>query len=153
MANVETQIARARNDWNADRRETQAFEQGLVLGTEYAHSRQKCSGYKNYATFAVALWIDSGGGEQLQSYWHSVARDAKHMAEANGDTPESWLAERMKDELTDPCPVASDLAKAIDGAGHPFHTDAMLGGLYSDLLSAALSEVNWYEIAQHLLEE
>lgn len=153
MANVEEQIARARNDWRGDRRETQAFEQGLVLGTEYAHSRQKCSGYKNYATFAVALWIDSGGGERLQSYWHGVARDADHMAKHNGDTPQSWLAARLKEEITDPCPGPVELGKAVDGGGHPFHSDQMLGGLFSDLLNAAMSDVDWHQIAKHLLAE
>lgn len=82
---------------------------------------------------AVNLWLENEEGSYR--YWRGRAKDAKR--EAKDDRyadARGLLAAWLKAELEESAPE--------------------LGAtLWSDLLSAALSEVNWYEIAQHLLEE
>jgi len=81
------------------------------------------NGWTNYETWAVKLWMDNDRGSY--EYWQERAR-------ANTDG-EYNLSQELKSE----------------------HEDAMpeVPGVFADLLSAALSEVNWYEIAESLLED
>lgn len=78
-------------------------------------------GWSNYETWAVALWINNDQATQEQ--W---ARAAKSCSSA------SALAQLLKEEIDQGAP---DLGASI----------------YSDLLHASLGEVDWYEIAEHLL--
>lgn len=99
----------------------------------------KYNGWTNYETWCVALWIDN---DELQyRHWRRQAKasliDAETEPEEHSFTVKElaarYLAGALKSELEDEMPAVE--------------------GMWSDLLSAALSEVNWYEIAQHLLEE
>lgn len=87
------------------------------------------NGWINYETWAVKLWIDNDQGlaEQLQD-------EAKTWANTDKKDAAYGLSQVLKDQFTEnhPLPDAS---------------------LYTDLLTAALGEVDWYEIAEHLLEE
>lgn len=80
-------------------------------------------GWFNYETWAVALWMDNEEG--AQSYWRERAR------EFQGDAYR--LADAIKDEHEEALP--------------------QLQGFASDLLNAAMSEVNWQEIAENLLRD
>lgn len=95
------------------------------------------NGWHNYETWAVKLWIDNE--EPSYRYWQEATRAAW------GD-PEEWdgesnrsrkarmaLADQLKDEYAENAPE--------------------LDGIYSDLLGAALSEVDWYEIADSMLTD
>ncbi len=80
-------------------------------------------GWTNYETWVVKLWM--GNEEPSYRYWQHEARHAKD---------------------------AYALMSAIKDA----HEEAMpdLGAsVFSDLLGAAMSEVNWYEIAESLFTE
>ena len=84
------------------------------------------NGWTNYETWNVKLWMDNDEGSY--QYW----RDTAHGI-AGAHNEEAQLADQLKSE----------------------HEEAMpeLNGTYSDLLRAALGEVNWYEIAENMLEE
>lgn len=100
------------------------------------------NGWANYETWACKLWIDNEQASYL--YRANAARDA--FAEAKtcpqvgrglwteDEAPRILLADRLKREITDAAP---DLGAS----------------LYSDLLLAAISEIDWCEIADALLEE
>ncbi len=94
------------------------------------------NGYANYETWAVSLWLDNDQGSY--NYWTGTAeelyRDAVEVSEQcnRADWTRSaadQLADRLKDELQEVMPEVD--------------------GLWADLLGAAFSEVDWYEIAQN----
>ena len=102
---------------------------------------EKYNGWTNYETWNVALWI--GNEEGSYTYWQEAARDTWDNTEADGNFTRNELAilnlsKRLKSELDDD----------MEEMGVP-----KLTGFYADLLNAALSEVNWYEIAEHMIEE
>ena len=81
------------------------------------------NGWKNYETWCTALWIDNE-----ESTYH----ERQEMAERASD--DNALAESLKQWVNE---MAPDLGPS----------------LFSDLLSAALSEVDWDEIANAWHEE
>jgi hypothetical protein len=81
------------------------------------------NGWSNYETWNVALWIDNEPGSYQAR--RELAKDAKD---------ESDLARSLESWIKDDAP---DLGASV----------------YSDLLGAALSEVNWYEIAENYFNE
>jgi 7-cyano-7-deazaguanine synthase in queuosine biosynthesis len=80
-------------------------------------------GWKNYETWDVALWIDNDQG--FQELIFEMGRDAK-------DT--SAFADSIKEFIEE---MAPDLEASM----------------FSDLLNAALGEVDWYELADSYLKE
>lgn len=94
------------------------------------------NGWSNYETWNVALWI--GNEEGSDSYWREVTQEVYDEAEADKNfTREEraalTLADRLKDEIEEAAPKLS-------------------GSMFGDLLSAALSEVDWHEIASDWLK-
>lgn len=104
-------------------------------------NRQEYNGWTNYETWATHLWLSNEEGSY--NYWRDAAgesfRAAVDLPEGNILTPSEQaryhLAERLKDEIEENIPPE------------------VCGTMYRDLLGAALSEVNWSEIANALLEE
>ena len=82
---------------------------------------------ESWETRTVKLWQDNT--EPEYSYWREAAR------EAHGNTYE--LSQRLKEELAE-----GDANPLIDTAD-----------MYSDLLNGALSSVDWYDIAERLIDE
>lgn len=82
------------------------------------------NGWKNYETWAVALWIDNTQSTQQEAY---------AIIAENPD--ENAAAQAFKEWIEDGNPLSE------------------AGSLYSDLLNAALSEVDWYEVAKHYRNE
>ena len=97
------------------------------------------NGWTNYETWCVKLWIDNDQGEH--EHWREQAREAwrdsvhpQYPGQARSDTARAYLAERLKDAWHDANP---DLGATV----------------WADLLGAALGEVDWYEIAQAMLDD
>src|SRR3954449_7042782 len=88
---------------------------------------RKYNGWANYETWAVKLWLDNE--EPSYRYWTETARDWHGCDEAA-----AGLARQLKEEV---------------GEG----ISLVEASLYSDLLWAALSEVDWLEIAESYLDD
>lgn len=99
---------------------------------------KKYNGWTNYETWNVKLWIDNEEGSYR--FWQQSAQSCFDRATIKHET---WntisqqarfnLADRLKDEFEDSKPEVT--------------------GMWADLLGAAMSEVNWHEIANSLLED
>jgi hypothetical protein len=95
------------------------------------------NGWTNYETWNVALWLDNDQG--TYNYVRELADEAKRESAEHQDrydtrTPEGLLAERLKDLVEDGSPLAEEAS------------------MYADLLGAAIGAVDWYEIAEAILE-
>lgn len=101
-------------------------------------THKEYNGWTNYETWAVALWLDND--EQSQGYWRDMARECLDMARQN---PSEVLS------------VAQDAAYQLADRIKEEHEEALpeVTGFASDLLNAAMSEVNWQEIAKGFVSE
>jgi hypothetical protein len=96
------------------------------------------NGWSNYETWNLALWI--GNEEGSEGYWRDATQEVYDDSEADrtftrAERAALDLADRLKDEITEANPLADQAS------------------FFADVLSAAISEVNWYEIAEHWLED
>lgn len=87
------------------------------------------NGWANYETWCVHLWLTNEEGSYR--YWREEAE--RHRKKA-GEDASGTLAEQLKNELEEASPVEE-------------------ASLFSDLLNAALGEVDWHEVADAFLEE
>lgn len=102
------------------------------------------NGWANYETWCVHLWLSNE--EADYRYWRGQAAECKAEAADEDERNVHWteaeharftLADRLKDQLQDAsCDALGDTSS-----------------LWADLLGAALSEVDWHEIADAFLEE
>ena len=97
------------------------------------------NGWTNYETWLVNLWMsnDAGSDEHYRETAQEIYDDAQsdqHFTKEERAT--LTLADRLKDE-------------------HEESQSQLTGvtGFWADLLSAAMSEVNWHEIAEHYIED
>lgn len=92
-------------------------------------TRNEYNGWTNYETWAVALWMDNEQG--TQEHFHAQAKE---------------YIERHDD----PAMRVILFAEAIEEQ----HKEQLpeLQGFAADLLNAAMSEVNWREIAAHTID-
>jgi hypothetical protein len=103
------------------------------------------NGWTNYETWAVKLWMDNNEGsyrngcEQAQQAWEDAEDDGD-----NDFTREERAVYLLEDRLKEEYEQAKD---AI------LETAKMSASVWADMLGAALSEVNWREIAENMLEE
>lgn len=95
-------------------------------------THKEYNGWTNYETWLLKLWQDNDEGDQ--EYWREQAEECVKV-DGRRDAVIS-LADIMKDHYES---AASDLVGVT--------------GFWSDLMGAALSEVNWHEIAEHWIEE
>lgn len=90
---------------------------------------KKYNGWANYETWCVHLWLTNDEGSYR--YWSEEAE--RHRKKA-GEDASGTLAEQLKSELEEASPIEA-------------------ASVFSDLLNAALGEVDWHEVADAFLEE
>jgi hypothetical protein len=104
------------------------------------------NGWANYATWSVALILDND--ERLYNERREVARSAAEQGRA--ERPDHFteeesirfhVADQLKEWVTDSVPEFDE---------QPY---GPLCYLWSQLLGAALSEVNWFELADNYIDE
>lgn len=101
------------------------------------------NGWTNYETWAVKLWIDNE--EHDQNYWLEQARDIQtpeRIAALRNDYNQDVTAERL---------AVWNLAEQLKDE----HQEGMpeVTGVFSDLMSHSLGRVDWYAIAESLIED
>lgn len=102
-----------------------------------ATNERTYNGWTNYETWNVKLWMDNDEGSYF--YWEEAAQDA--FDNADGET-----GEEKRDN------AVGDLSRQIEREIKDAAPD-LGASTYADLLGTALSEVNWYEIAESLLDD
>lgn len=115
-----------------------AYDAGAKGGEPY-------NGWKNYETWLVGLWLDND--EADYRYWQTAAEECNRAAAdglgnpyADEQAARLLLADRLKDELEN---AKDDLLEA----------NKLGASLWADLLGAALGQVDWIEVADHILQE
>lgn len=93
------------------------------------------NGWTNYETWLVKLWIDNE--EASCVYWRGEAQGAFESASSD-------------QHFTQVERAVLDLAKQLQAEHEELLPDAP--GFITDLLNAAMSEVNWHEIAASLVD-
>ncbi len=101
-----------------------------------------CNGWTNYETWNVALWL--GNEEGTQRYWSDRAQEEWDGASGDEDRRYDASINALSDALED---------EFSDGADALLEGAKQTASVWADLLAAALSEVNWREIAEHFLED
>lgn len=94
------------------------------------------NGYTNYETWCVSLWMDNEKGSQ--DFFFEQAKELYDHATAKPGMSRKTLA-RL---------ALADWLKEY----HTEENRPELPGVYGDLLGAALSAVNWDEIARHYID-
>lgn len=94
------------------------------------------SGWTNYETWAVKLWIDNE--QSSHEYWREMARESRKVEpQWDFETKEQAQVRVLSDWLK------GELDTNAEGLPQ--------ASMYADLLNAALSSVNWREIAESML--
>ena len=105
-------------------------------------SPETYNGWTNYESWAVHLWLTNEQGSYF--YWQEQARsridDAPHSRQVRDGI---WTADRAALFM-----LADQLREEIEN-----EAPNGAASVYSDLLTSALSEVNWSEIAQAIIDE
>src|SRR4051794_7859283 len=96
---------------------------------EFPREPEEYNGWSNYETWCVHLWLTNEEGSYR--YWKEEAE--RHRKE-DRESERSNLAEQIRSELDEAAPTEK-------------------ASVFSDLVNAALSEVDWHEIADAFLEE
>ena len=89
---------------------------------------QKYNGWTNYQTWNVKTWLDNEVGSYEMA--REIARNS------NGESsPRQYVADNLKELIDGANPIAGEAS------------------MFTDILQAALDDVDWYEIADAYLEE
>jgi len=92
------------------------------------------NGWTNYETWNYKLWMDNDQGSY--EYYLELAQDLN-----NGTHSKEDIAIMLADSLKDTC--EQYLEEWMGDQSGPF----------ADILNAGVSQINWYEIANSILED
>lgn len=103
---------------------------------------ENCNGYTNYETWCVHLWLTNE--RPSYEHWREVARQTMIDADAlppvkAGEWTHRFGASNLLSEHLQKCLHDTEILKSPS--------------LYTDLLLAALGEVDWFEVAEALLDD
>jgi len=102
------------------------------------------NGWTNYETWVTKLWMDNDQGTQED--WAERVRAIK--AHPTYENPYMKPERRIVHEVTEALKDAHE-----EGMADLLESGHLSASVYADLLGSALGRVNWYEIAEHLIEE
>jgi len=103
-------------------------------------NHKEYNGWTNYETWVVNLWMDNSAG--VQDGWIEQAAEilqSEFTPAYPSQTREDWAKYQLSEQI-----------KAEHEENNPC---CQFANCYSDLMNAALSEVNWYEIAEHFIDK
>jgi predicted oxidoreductase (fatty acid repression mutant protein) len=103
-------------------------------------------GWFNFETWCVNLWMSNDAGSD--EYYREIAQETHNTAQEETRSDGSILFTR--DEVATRN-LAERLKEDHEERQEEYSSQAV--GVFADLLSAALSEVNWHEIAQHYVAD
>lgn len=115
------------------------------------------NGWTNYETWLFALWLDNERGtyEMAREMARGVVAQYAEDLETHGAHDDSFSG-----AVSGYCRTCGEVARRPPGAladqlkQWASDEEPDLGAsIWSDLLGAALSAVNWYEVAEHYLED
>lgn len=103
------------------------------------------NGWTNYETWCVNLYLDNE--QATQEEWQDEARSCLEVAREDLDavSDEPVTDEKVREEAI--FVLSRFMKDEFCGESSPD-----VPGFYGDLLRAALSEVNWHEIARHYID-
>lgn len=101
-------------------------------------TKETYNGWTNYETWVTKLWMDNDRGSQE----HYAELAARVVAESTAN--EFMSADRV---------ARYDLHKLLKEEFEESNPLCDQANLWADLMNAALSEVNWYEIADSLIDD
>ena len=94
----------------------------------------KYNGWSNYETWCVNLWLDND--EYSQNLLRSLAENAIEEAQFDGSDKNHAVYECSKE-------ICSHVEEGMPE----------VEGVFADLLNSALSEVDWFEIAEYVVND
>lgn len=105
------------------------------------------NGWTNYETWNVKLWIDNE--EPSYRYWRQTAQECYDEARV---TPSANARLTGREPFTQEERATFDLAKRLKDEIEESMPD-LGSSIWADLLNAALSEVNWHEMAASMIDD
>lgn len=102
-------------------------------------THKEYNGWYNFEAWLCSLWIDNDQG--LYNYWQDRVREVCDTAEAEYEF------------LTDKQQAVTDLAEELKDWVEDNSPLADTANMYADLLSGAISEINFREIAEHWVDD
>ena len=97
-------------------------------------SGNKYNGWTNYETWNFKLWMDNDGSDQ---YWEERAEGIWQGTDEDDKDRSYDATKQLEDELE-----ASAYENCPDTSG-----------FYGDVLNSSIREVNWREIAEHIMAD